>query len=57
MIIGKLTGEFDRDRARLVLAYRNPFDETTQLDDAPSGPDTARGSRTGGSPAVAGADA
>ncbi|WP_329247274.1 cation:dicarboxylase symporter family transporter [Actinoallomurus sp. NBC_01490] len=57
VIIGKLTGEFDRDRARLVLAGRNPFDETTQLDDAPSGPDTARGSRTGGSPAVAGADA
>jgi aerobic C4-dicarboxylate transport protein len=33
VVIGTLTKEFDRDRAREVLAGRVPFDETTLLDD------------------------
>ncbi|GAA0328854.1 cation:dicarboxylase symporter family transporter [Actinoallomurus spadix] len=33
VVIGTLTKEFDRDRAREVLAGRAPFDETTLLDD------------------------
>jgi aerobic C4-dicarboxylate transport protein len=33
VIIGTLTKEFDRDRAREVLAGQVPFDETTLLDD------------------------
>ncbi|MGN9912986.1 cation:dicarboxylate symporter family transporter [Phytohabitans sp. LJ34] len=33
VLIGTWTGEFDRDRARAVLAGDDPFDETTMLDD------------------------
>jgi aerobic C4-dicarboxylate transport protein len=33
VLIGTWTGEFDRDRARSVLAGEDPFDETTMLDD------------------------
>ncbi|GAA4614222.1 C4-dicarboxylate transporter DctA [Actinoallomurus liliacearum] len=36
VIIGTVTREFDRDRAREVLAGQVPFDETTLLDDRPS---------------------
>ncbi|GAA4625684.1 C4-dicarboxylate transporter DctA [Actinoallomurus vinaceus] len=35
VVIGTWTKEFDRDRAREVLAGRFPFDETTLLDDEP----------------------
>ena len=33
LLIGKWVGEFDRDRAKLVLAGGDPFDETTMIDD------------------------
>jgi aerobic C4-dicarboxylate transport protein len=33
VLIGTWTGEFDRARARSVLAGDDPFDETTMLDD------------------------
>ncbi|MFD0969169.1 cation:dicarboxylate symporter family transporter [Plantactinospora endophytica] len=33
LLIGTWTGEFDRDRARVVLAGGDPFDESTMLDD------------------------
>jgi aerobic C4-dicarboxylate transport protein len=41
VLIGTWTGEFDRAKAAEVLAGRNPFDETTQLDeDTPAGKPT-----------------
>jgi aerobic C4-dicarboxylate transport protein len=47
VIIGTLTREFDRDRARIVLAGGAPFDETTLLDEAPpEGPSPDPGPRT-----------
>jgi aerobic C4-dicarboxylate transport protein len=33
VLIGNWTGEFDRDRARAVLAGEDPFDEATMLDE------------------------
>ncbi|GAA0920690.1 cation:dicarboxylate symporter family transporter [Virgisporangium aurantiacum] len=33
VLVGVWTGEFDRDRARAVLAGDDPFDEATMLDD------------------------
>ncbi|WP_066363963.1 cation:dicarboxylate symporter family transporter [Herbidospora mongoliensis] len=33
VLIGSWTGEFDRERAQEVLSGRDPFDETTLLDD------------------------
>jgi aerobic C4-dicarboxylate transport protein len=33
LLIGTWVGEFDRDRARLVLDGKDPFDEATMLDD------------------------
>jgi aerobic C4-dicarboxylate transport protein len=33
VLVGKWTGEFDRDRAMTVLAGGDPFDETTMLDE------------------------
>jgi aerobic C4-dicarboxylate transport protein len=33
VIIGRLTGEFDRERAKIVLTGGAPFDETTLLDE------------------------
>ena len=33
VLIGTWTGEFDRDRARAVLAGEDPFDEATMLDE------------------------
>jgi aerobic C4-dicarboxylate transport protein len=33
VLIGTWTGEFDKDRARAVLAGDDPFDETTMLDE------------------------
>jgi aerobic C4-dicarboxylate transport protein len=33
LLIGKWVGEFDRDRAQLVLDGRDPFDEATMIDD------------------------
>jgi aerobic C4-dicarboxylate transport protein len=62
VIIGTLTKEFDRDRAHQVLAGREPFDETTLLDDARSpvsGSPGAAGTQdktTGASPAGVSAD-
>jgi aerobic C4-dicarboxylate transport protein len=50
VIIGTLTKEFDRDRAHRVLAGREPFDETTLLDDARSPVSGPAGTRE--SPAV-----
>ena len=50
VLIGKWTREFDRDRALMVLAGDDPFDESTMLDDhAPADPAAA--------PAVPGAPA
>jgi len=37
VLIGTWTHEFDRDRAQLVLAGGDPFDESTMLDDDASG--------------------
>jgi aerobic C4-dicarboxylate transport protein len=36
VLVGKWTGEFDRDRALTVLAGNDPFDESTMLDDHPA---------------------
>jgi aerobic C4-dicarboxylate transport protein len=33
VIIGKWVGEFDSDRAAVVLSGQAPFDEATMLDD------------------------
>jgi aerobic C4-dicarboxylate transport protein len=33
VLVGHWTGEFDRDRARAVLAGDHPFDEATMLDE------------------------
>jgi aerobic C4-dicarboxylate transport protein len=33
VLVGKWTGEFDRDRALTVLGGNDPFDESTMLDD------------------------
>jgi aerobic C4-dicarboxylate transport protein len=33
VLVGTWTGEFDRDRAKLVLAGGDPFDESTMLDE------------------------
>ncbi len=33
VLIGSWTGEFDRERAQEVLSGRDPFDETTLLDE------------------------
>ena len=33
LLIGKWVGEFDRDRAKLVLDGGDPFDEATMIDD------------------------
>jgi aerobic C4-dicarboxylate transport protein len=43
VLIGTWTGEFDRDRARAVLAGEDPFDEATMVDDdhGPADPDEA----------------
>jgi len=35
VLVGTWTGEFDRERARQVLAGQAPFDETTLMDDEP----------------------
>ncbi|GAA0480845.1 C4-dicarboxylate transporter DctA [Paractinoplanes deccanensis] len=36
VLIGTWTGEIDRDKTRAVLGGRDPFDESTMLDDGPS---------------------
>jgi aerobic C4-dicarboxylate transport protein len=33
LLIGRWVGEFDRERAQLVLDGRDPFDEATMVDD------------------------
>jgi aerobic C4-dicarboxylate transport protein len=38
LVIGTWTGEFDRDRARRVLAGEDPFDEATGLDEQAAEP-------------------
>jgi hypothetical protein len=38
VIIGKLVGEFDQEKASGVLSGDDPFDEATMLDDEPSAP-------------------
>ena len=44
VLVGVWTGEFDRDRARLVLAGEAPFDESTMLDeDEPQKEESATG--------------
>src|SRR6266542_730859 len=42
VVIGTWTGEFDRDRARRVLAGEDPFDEATGLDEEAAEPVVAR---------------
>ena len=42
VVIGTWTGEFDRDRARHVLAGEDPFDEATGLDEEAAEPVVAR---------------
>ncbi|WP_203861828.1 cation:dicarboxylate symporter family transporter [Plantactinospora mayteni] len=39
LLVGTWTGEFDRDRARVVLAGGDPFDESTMLDHHGAEPD------------------
>ncbi|GIF51854.1 C4-dicarboxylate transporter DctA [Asanoa ferruginea] len=36
LLVGKWSGEFDKDRADLVLRGDDPFDEATMLDDEPA---------------------
>jgi aerobic C4-dicarboxylate transport protein len=53
VVIGKLVGELDRERADAVLAGKDPFDEATMIDEDDDQPPVTEPDQSGAAAAPA----